>query len=340
MFLRCLVVFGLSALIHCQEWVSDSFGNVPQYAFIGGDEDGYSTYVCKYSFYGEPGTGKVNRNLGSCKVAWGDNAYSNTHYDVLTYPPWATYTLHWETGYGKGNVPPGTVSIGAGIYVGRYKRDGHYVPGKIVSEDNGFFYTYEGRRYWAKKGYEPLVMKPRPISHYEIFNVVYDLDRATQTISPDSLYMAQKEVKNASPYPMSSTVSLEYTKTSSHSWKMAGSYKLERGKKTKVRAGVPRFGGAKHTWYEDETYTYSFKYGEDFTHTMKTSHEVTVRQPRFSDLYVSMTYKEAVVNVPFLATVKIVFSDNAGSYHFYSVSGVYDDIHQTSFETHVDDALP
>ncbi|KAJ8019529.1 Natterin-3 [Holothuria leucospilota] len=339
MLLHVLIHIGFPVVALCQEWVSDKSGHIPQYAFRGGSQDGYSTYVCMDTVHGEPSSGKVNSRLGSCKIAWGNKEYSESYYSVLIHPPWATYTLHWETGHSKGSVPSGAVRVGSGIYVGRYKRDGEYIPGKIVSKHKALFYGYKGKEYDVRKGYESLVMTPRPISYYEIYDVIYDLESATETIAPDSQFITKKEVKNASPYLMSSTVSLEYTKTSSHSWTMAGSYKLERGKKTKVRAGVPRYAGVKHTWYEDETYTYSFKYGEDVTRTMKTSHEVTVRQPPFSDLYVSMVAKEAVVNVPFVATVKIVFN-NGATYRFYKVPGAYDDIHQTSFETHVDDALP
>ncbi|WP_187787878.1 DM9 repeat-containing protein [Salmonella sp. S146_54837] len=334
LFLLCgLFLYGSGT---CQEWVSDSRGGIPAYAMKGGTDDyGRPLFVCKDYVHGEPCSGKISIYTGGCKLPWGNKEYVDTYYYVLTSPPWATYTLEWKRSFSKGYVPSLAVRIGSGTYVGRYKREGKYIPGKVVTKLKALFYGYSGKEYDVRKGYEVLVMNHRRVTSYKLKNVVYDYSRASETVSNDFQQLgARQRVTNNSPHEVDSTVSLVVQKEVSRSWSEMDQVETTIGTTTSVTASVPIIDVSQE-WTESETNTYSYSYGGTTTHSVSSTHTITVKMSPYSECYVSMVAKKARFLVPFTGVFTMYFSDGR-SYTDYHVTGVFEDTHMASYESRIE----
>lgn len=321
--------------IFLAEWVSTDHGKIPAYAYSGGSsEDGRTLYICKDYYHGEPCSGKIGYHTGSCKIPWGDRENNDYYYQVLTSPPWALYKLQWKGSYSKGSVPSGAVSVGSGVYVGRYKRGSGKIPGKVVKKHNTFFYGYNGKEIDERKNYEVLVATSRYISYYELTDVQYDLTKATETFSTDFQPVgAKKRVTNTSPFRVSSEISITIEQTEKVSWSEFESVETVSGRTMKVRAGVP-FVKGKAEWGVTSTEYREYRHGEEHTETKTISHSITVRMPPNSEALVYMVAREAYLDVPFSGKLKIYFSD--GGTYSARTDGVFQDVHMASYESRIE----
>ncbi|XP_071819980.1 natterin-3-like [Apostichopus japonicus] len=317
-------------------WIQEDHGSMPDYPFRGGSEPGKSLYICQSNFHGETCVGKIGYGYGSCRVPWGDKENSDYYYSVLVAPPWALYTFQWKTGYDKGNVPSGAVRVDSGIYVGRHKRDGYYIPGKVVSKHKALFYGYNGKEYDVRKNYDVLVKVPRGVKKYELYDVTYDLANAVETMPGDYKAVGAKQrVTNNSPFRAETEVTLHYESTVSRSWSEVEEFEVVRGRSTKVTAGIPSVIGGTAEWGVTKTHTYTYSYGETATHTVNGSHTVRVKLPPKSEVVVYMVAKQAEVDVPFEGNLRIFFDD--GVQRVVQIHGVYADMHMASFESRIDE---
>ncbi|PIK56663.1 putative natterin-3-like [Apostichopus japonicus] len=221
----------------------------------------------------------------------------------------------------------------------RYKRSGrYYLPGKVIPKHWSMFYGYNGKEYQVRWPYEVLVKKTRKILHYELTNVEYDFSQAEEIISPDLKQLATaQQVTNDSPYTVTTSVSLEITKTVTRSWSEMTEMGIEIGNKLTVKVGVPMLGEITNEFHVTATHTYQHKYGESTTQTHKSSHAVSVTIGPNSTASVMMVAKEARLKVPYTGRLTVYFTNNKD----YSriVSGTFDDIHMTSVETIIDDEI-
>lgn len=338
--LLTLVLIGSLKNVLGQEWVHTS-GPPPPFPFSGGTvgTNGRTLYVCRGSVGGEMCSGKTwlsGDQLVSCKVPYGEREYSLSYFDVLTAPSWADYELAWsESTHSWGNLPDGAVSAGPGIYVGRYEQTGRYLLGKVNYDEWAFFYTEDGKEYFKSINYEVLTSKSRPIAQYEILNIVYDLSKATQTLSADDVIIASKDVTNDTPYDTTSSLSMDITETKTSQWSETDSLEMHTGISVSVSAGIPFIGELTGQWEAGLSSTYSYTYGESFTSSVTISHEISVDLPQYSDTRVSIVAKTANVKVPYTATVRVVFR-NGYTYVMDGVKGVYTDAHHTAFQTTVE----
>ncbi|KAJ8027000.1 Natterin-4 [Holothuria leucospilota] len=339
--LLTLVLIGSLKNVVGQEWVHTS-GPPPPFPFSGStvDTNDRTLFVCRGSVGGEMCSGKTwlsGGQLVSCKVPYGGREYSLSYFEVLTAPSWADYELTWsESTHSWGYLPDGAVSAGPGIYVGRYEQlFGGYLLGQVNYDELGFFYTEDGKEYSKKINYEVLTIMSRPIAQYEILNIVYDLSKATQTLSADDVILASKDVTNDTPYDTTSSLSMDITETKTSQWSETGSLEMHTGISVSVSAGIPYIGKLTGKWEAGLSSTYSYTYGESFTSSVTTSHEISVDLPQYSDTRVSIIAKTANVKVPYTATIRVVFS-NGYTYVMDGVKGLYTDAHHTAFQTTVE----
>lgn len=257
-------------------------------------------------------------------------------YKVLIKPPWAEYTLEWTVQtYSNGNVPSDAVSATNGVYVGRYRNGNYYLLGKVVPRRNNFFYGDNGKEKYKTSGYEVLVMKPRRVDYYKLLDVVYDLSQASQTISPDNVILARKDVENNTPFETASTLSMQITQSTTSQWSQMNSFEMHAELTMTVSAGIPGIVDASAGWSIGASATRSYTYGDSHTTSETIGHEVEVHLPAHSNVTVWIIGKEANVNVPYRAKVTKVFSDG-GTYTRENVAGVYTNVHFTSFESVID----
>ncbi|KAJ8027314.1 Natterin-2 [Holothuria leucospilota] len=323
-----------------QDWIPASNGDIPDYAVAGGTDDRYygdTLYVCKGDINGDEASGKVGSHHKGCHLPYCGAEIEVDPYYVLTNPPWQEFTLDWTSGtYKKGSVPSNAVSFSQNHFVGRYNRNGHYIPGKVVQATDRFYYPYDGSEHCEKKGYYVLVKNSRPIDHYELFDVVYNFTGAYQTLSNDPIIMDSQNVVNNSPYITSTSRSLTITETTTSEWSETHRFEMYVGIKVTVRAGIPFFASARGRWEVTGTSTHEYTYGETHTTTVTSTHEVTTLLPPQSKIHTYTTARKANIFVPFTATVRIMFTN--GYYQdMKNISGEYTDVHQTSFVTYIDD---
>jgi len=113
-------------------WALYENGALPADAVSGGiDSNGQTLYFCRvYQPGGAYQPGKVNRNLGSCRYAYGGQEVSNPLYEAMG--------PHWEWSYdgGLGGPSPyqgGTDSDNQPLFVCRAYYQGGLHPGKLKS---------------------------------------------------------------------------------------------------------------------------------------------------------------------------------------------------------------
>ncbi|KAJ8027007.1 Natterin-4 [Holothuria leucospilota] len=329
------------------EWVAATGKTPSTFIFSGGtvDEQGRVLYVCRASIKGEMASGKVlfsKGRLGQCKLPYHGKEVSASNYDVLISPPWDDYELKWSNPINVfGKIPSNSVQVASGTYVGRYKENKHCFLGKVKYDHIArlFFYIVDRRECFRKRGYQVVVKQLRPIKRYEVLDVEYDLSQASQILSPEYVTLAHKNVRNDSPFDTTSTFSVEITDSTTREWSVTAGLEMHIGTTTSVTAGIPSLGEVTAGWEIGFTATFSFTHGESFTSSVATTHEVSADLPPYSKARVAVIAKKATVNVPYRATVKVVF-ENGHTHVNQDVKGIYKDVHYTSFETSVEIPTP
>ncbi|KAJ8027327.1 Natterin-2 [Holothuria leucospilota] len=336
LLIATVVLVGWFGRVSSQAWSPAGRGSIPAYAFSGEtfDEDGNALFVCKGWVENTVACGKTSQRLGNCRIPFNHREHIlPDNYWVLIQPPWAEYTLEWTDGtYSNGEVPSDAVSAANGVYVGRYRYRNYYLLGKVVPGRNNFFYGYNGNEKYETSGYEVLVMKPRRVDHYKLLDVVYDLSQASQTISPDNVILARKDVQHKSPSDVTTTLSMQITLSTTIQWSQMNNFEIHPELTMTVSAGIPGIVNASAGWSIGASATRSYTYGDSYTTSETNDHEVEVRLQADSNVTVWIIGKEANVKVPYRASVTKVFS----GYHPYTrenVPGVYTNVHIASFES-------
>lgn len=344
MIISALVILASSTIVHgaTDQWVYTSHGNIPEFAIKGGDDgghNGWDLYVCKGNASGFMASGKAANHLGTCKLPYGGKEHDDDYYDVLTSPPWLEYSYSWSTRtYSYGAIPSGAVHVYSDMYVGRYMYGGYYIPGKLGTNDGYFYFGYNGVEHIRNTGYEVLIRKDRPISYYYLFDVSYDFSSAIETVSPISVTMASASVTNTGPFDMEKKVSLDVTHTTTSEWVETHEIPVVSGKTWSVNAGIPRTNAEEPTgWAEGPSSTYTYTHNEFYVISFPVTYDINVNVPANSTVDVTMVAREVSVDVPFTSSFRIVPS--CGSYYTYhGKSGVYRDVHYTSFQTLINGA--
>lgn len=339
MIISALVILASSTIVHgaTDQWVYTSHGNIPEFAVKGGDDGGYNgwdLYVCKGYARGYMASGKAANHLGTCKLPYGGEEHDDDYYHVLTSPPWLEYSYSWSTNtYDYGAIPSGAVHVYSDIYVGRYMHDGYYIPGKVVTGNENLYFGYRGDEHSRHTGYEVLIRKYRPISYYYLYNVNYDFSNAIEIVSPNPVTMASDSVTNTGPTDVQTTVSLDVTHTTTSEWVETHGIPVVSGRTWSVNAGIPRTNVEEPTgWEEGPSSTYTYTHGEFYVTSVLVTYDINVNVPANSTVDVTMVAREASVDVPFTSSFRIVPSSGS-SYTYYGESGVYKDVHYTSFQT-------
>lgn len=317
-----------------QEWVQTSEGEIPDNALVAGtDTDDLVLYVCRAYFQTETCVGKVNAKLRTCRIPYFDEEHEVSTYEVLTSPPWEEYTLEWsDRMYGNGDVPENAVPADSGVFVGRLKWNGHFIPGKIVQKTNAFYYGYDGVEY-RSDDYMVLLKETLSVDHYELHNVEYYLDEVLLDLSPDQVTLSQKTVTNDSPYDTTSVLSMAFTDTKTSDWSQMNGIEIQRGGRISVTAKIPYVDiSGEFSW--GSTRSASYTQGGSYETSETTTHEVTVNLPAYSNVNVAMLAKKGTATIPYEGILRIFFTNREG-YKQVDIEGIYEGVQYTSFETSI-----
>lgn len=128
---------------------------------------------------------------------------------------------------------------------------------------------------------------------------------------------------------------MDITDTTTSQWSKTDIVKVHTGLKITVNGGIPALGSLTEEWEEGILKTYSYSSGKSFTSSVTASHQISVNLPAYSDVRVSMIAKQTYVNVPYTATVKVLFRSGDTAV-IKDVKGFYSDVHYTPFETSIE----
>ncbi|KAJ8027326.1 Natterin-1 [Holothuria leucospilota] len=337
MLIIAFLLLGGFERVFGQEWVQSSGGKIPDNAFPGGtDKDGSVLYVCKAHFPKETCAGKVSNELGNCRIPYHDKELNVSTYEVLTSPPWEDYTLAWtDDDYTNGALPGNAVSTDTGFYVGRYNKDGRYIPGKIVVSLGVLYYGYAGREH-STENYEVLVKTSRSVDHYELYNVKYYLDQVAYDLSPEQIVLSQKTVVNAGSYHTTESLSMNFEDDKTREWSFTSGFEVHAGINITVTAELPIFGNSSSSTEVElgASCSTSYTHGGVYETSETTTKELTVNLPAYNNVSVFILGKRETCNIPYRGTLKVVFT-NGDSYTQSGVEGMYTGVQSTSFETSI-----
>lgn len=170
------------------------------------------------------------------------------------------------------------------------------------------------------------------IERYEISDIQYHLENASQDLSPEFITLAQKMVTNDTPYDTESICTLEVSASTTREWSVTAGLEIHLGLMVSVTAGLPKLGEVTGEWNVGATGSFSYTHGRSDTSSVTKRNEITVNLPAYSNVMVAVIAKKARVTVPYTATVKTVYTSGKTGIK-RNVQGVYNDVHHTSFES-------
>ncbi|KAK9753383.1 Protein of unknown function (DUF3421) [Popillia japonica] len=125
-------------------WVPAASGDIPQNAFVGGEDNGETLFVARGSFGDSQVPGKLLASHGCCYVPWGGKENPLTEYEVL-----CDFNGDWIECSGasipQNAFPAGESEDGEPLYIGRVFIDGTLTIGKVQESHGVCYVPYDGK---------------------------------------------------------------------------------------------------------------------------------------------------------------------------------------------------
>lgn len=113
-------------------WVTlDANEHIPAYAIVGGQQPGYTQYVCRGRYANGMHPGKLI--AGKCNIGWGGREIELSHYQVLV----SKQQLGWVSA-DHGRIPAGAIVGGyensVTLYICQARYQGGWHSGKVIGD--------------------------------------------------------------------------------------------------------------------------------------------------------------------------------------------------------------